>query len=159
MGGEYDAMMMRDQQQADSTANWQLGASKHVPGVPHFKHPHALATTPFPAHLHHSGHFTVDRSRLTKVVSNMNADHGRLQQDGSTFASGAMGSDGTGDWDTASNFGSNAFNAYTAMTGYFDVLTSHYGESMSRLHKSIGHYADAESDTKASASGVARDAS
>lgn len=159
MGGEYDAMMMRDQQRADSTANWQQGAAKHVPGVPRFEHPQALTTTPFPAHLHQSGHFSVDRSKLTSVVSNMNSDHGKLQQDASAFASGAIGSDGTGDWDTASNFGTNAFNAYTAMTGYFEILGSNYADSMSRLHKSIGHYADAESDTRASASGVARNAS
>jgi hypothetical protein len=158
MGGEYDSLMMQAQDQANGDANWQQGASRHIPGVPRFEHPKALSTTPFPGHLHSSGHFSVNRSKLSSVVGNMNKDHGRLTQDASSFVNGAIGSDGTGDWETAADFGANAFNAYTALSGYFEVLSQNYSESVSRLRKNISTYEDAESDITAHAHSVSRNA-
>lgn len=158
MGGEFDYRMMQAQDQADGDANWQQGASKHIPGVPRFEHPQSLTTTAFPAHLHSSGHFSVNRSKLSSVVGNMNSDHGKLTQDATSYSNGAIGSADTGDWETAANFGTNVFNAYTALTGYFDVLNQNYSESIGRLRKSISRYEDAESDTTARAHGVSRNA-
>src|SRR5277367_950544 len=118
MGGEYDAMMMRDQDQANARADagsWQQGAEKHIPRIPGFQHPPALPSTPFPKGAGHGGQFSVDRSGLSTVVANMNKDHSKLQADAAAFESNAAGSDGTGDWETAANLGINAFNAYTAV--------------------------------------------
>jgi hypothetical protein len=157
MGGEYDAMMMRDQDQANAGANaqsWQQGAEKHIPRIPGFEHPGALSSTPFPKGAGRGGHFSVDRSGLSTVVANMSKDHARLLADASAFESNAAGSDGTGDWETASNLGINAFNAYTAVTGYFAILGTNYADSTTRLHKSVSNYGDAESGTRASATGV-----
>jgi hypothetical protein len=158
MGGEYDHLMTQAQDQANGVANWQQGALRHVPGVPRFEHPKALATTPFPGHLHRSGHFSVNRSKLSSVIGNMSKDHGRLTHDAASFSSGAVGSDGTGDWETAADFGTNALNAYTALSGYFKVLSQNYAESVSRLRKNISRYEDAESDITAHAHSVNRNA-
>lgn len=133
----------------NSQQAWQQAAGKHVPHIPALAKPQPPAITPFPAHVHRSGHFSVERSKLSSVVKNMNQDYTQLLQDAASFTGGGASCDGTGDWETAANFGSNAYNAYMGITGYFQVLNSNYEDSMQRLHKSVGRYLDADADTQA----------
>ena len=162
MGAIADVMMMEDQDRLD-----QQAAQASAPtGTPHgpivatddFRMP-PLPTSNFPKGLNAGGQFSVYPDQLTAVKGQMvGGELGELTQSLSQLLSnGAFGA-AIGGWDTADAFGSNAENAYQAITQFMQALNTAYELVASSVGKAAQNYSDADATTASAASQVSSEA-
>ena len=157
MGAIADVMAMEDQDKLDrqaAAANAKPTSPVRVEGFHKAKNP----TSAFPKGLKADGQFRVVPDRLTSVKTKMLQDLNRLQSSLTQLTNeGIMGS-AVGGWDTADAFGSNALNAYEAITQFMQALNSAYDMVAGNVGRAAQNYSDADATTAAAASQIGSDA-
>lgn len=157
MGAIADVMMLEDQEKLDQQAAAAAAAPKDPVRTDGFHKP-TLPTSKFPKGLKASGHFRVDPDQLKSVRAQMAKDLSRLQDALSSVSSyGAFGS-AVGGWETADAFGSNALNAYEAITQFMQALSTAYDLVANNVGRAAQNYSDADATTESSASTVGSEA-
>jgi len=159
MGAIADVMMLEDQQKLDREAA-QASASKGAPDGPvveadDFRMP-PLPESTFPKGLKAGGQFSVYPDQLTAVRGAMvgSSELGELTNAlNNLISNGAFGT-AVGGWDTAGAFGSNAENAYQAITQFMQALNNAYDMVASAVGKAAQNYGDADATTASAASRV-----
>lgn len=158
MGAIADVMMLEDQEKLDQQAAAASAAPKDPVRTEGFHRP-KLPTSAYPKGLKGSGRFHVDPDQLTSVKAQMVTDLGRLQDALSSVSSyGAFGS-AMGGWDTADAFGSNALNAYEAITQFMQALNTAYDLVANNVGRAAQNYKDADDTTQSAAGSVGSEAS
>jgi hypothetical protein len=163
MGAIADVMMMEDQDRLDQ----QAAQASAQTGTPHgpiaetddFRMP-PLPTSNFPKGLNAGGQFSVYPDQLTAVRGQMvgGGELGELTKSLSQLISnGAFGA-AIGGWETADGFGSNAENAYQAITQFMQALNTAYELVASSVGKAAQNYSDADATTASAASQVSSEA-
>jgi uncharacterized protein YukE len=159
MGAIADVMALEDQQKLDQEAAAAASAPPKDPVKTGGFHKPNLPTSTFPKGLKAGGEFHVDPDQLHSVKSQMTGDLGRLTSALSQVVSyGAFGS-AIGGWDTADAFGSNALNAYEAITQFMQALATAYDLVAGNVGKAAQNYTDADDTTQSAASTVGSEAS
>jgi uncharacterized protein YukE len=157
MGAIADVMALEDQDKLDQQAAAANARPVSPVKVDAF-HKGKLPTSVFPKGLKADGQFRVVPDQLNSVKAQMAKDLGRLQSTLSQLVSyGAFGS-AVGGWETADCFGSNALNAYEAITQFMQALNSAYDLVASNVGKAAQNYSDADATTASAASRVGTDA-
>jgi hypothetical protein len=164
MGAIADVMMMEDQDRLDQQAA-QASASKGAPDGPVVAvndfHMPSLPQSDFPKGLNADGQFSVYPDQLTAVKGQMvgGAELGQLTKSlANLISNGAFGA-AIGGWDTADGFGSNAENAYQAITQFMQALNNSYDLVATGVGKAAQNYSDADATTASVASQVGSAAS
>jgi uncharacterized protein YukE len=153
-----DVMALEDQEKLDQQAA-TASAVPHDPVRAQGFHKPKMPTSAFPKGLKASGEFHVAPHQLHSVKSQMVSDLGRLKSALSDVISyGAFGS-AIGGWDTADAFGSNALNAYEAITQFMQALNTAYDMVATNVGKAAQNYTDADDTTQSAASTVGSEAS
>jgi uncharacterized protein YukE len=163
MGAIADVMMLEDQDKLDREAT-QASTQKGTPDVlaakaDAFRMP-SLPQSTFPKGLKAGGQFSVYPDQLTAVRGAMvgGSELGELVSTLSNLISnGAFGS-AVGGWDTAGAFGSNAENAYQAITQFMQALNNAYEMVATSVGKAAQNYSDADATTASAASRVSSEA-
>lgn len=163
MGAIADVMMLEDQDKLDLQAE-QASAQKGTPDGPEvkaddFRMP-PLPESTFPKGLKAGGQFSVYPDQLTAIRGAMvgGGELGELTNSLANLISyGAFGA-GIGGWDTAGAFGSNAENAYQAITQFMQALNNAYEMVASSVGKAAQNYSDADATTASAASRVGSEA-
>jgi hypothetical protein len=163
MGAIADVMMMEDQDRLDQQAA-QASAQKSTPDGPvvavdDFRMP-SLPQSDFPKGLDAGGQFSVYPDQLTAVKGQMvgGSELGQLTKSlANLLSNGAFGA-AIGGWDTADGFGSNAENAYQAITQFMQALNKAYDLVASGVGKAAQNYGDADATTESAASQVSSEA-
>lgn len=163
MGAIADVMMLEDQDRLDRQAQ-EASAQKGTPDAPVVKaddfHMPPLPESTFPKGLKAGGQFSVYPDQLTAVRGAM-VGGGELGELTSTLnnliSNGAFGS-AVGGWDTADAFGSNALNAYEAITQFMQALNTAYDLVATNVGKAAQNYSDADATTASAASTVGSEA-
>jgi uncharacterized protein YukE len=157
MGAIGDVMALEDQEKLDrqaAAANAKPIRGVRVDGFRKAKTP----TSAFPKGLKADGQFRVVPGQLTAVRAKMLQDLNRLQGALTQLTNeGAMGS-AVGGWATADAFGSNALNAYEAITQFMQALNSAYDMVATNVGRAAQNYSDADATTAAAASQVGSEA-
>jgi len=164
MGAIADVMMLEDQDRLDREAQ-QASAQKGTPDPPVVKAddlymPPPLPESTFPKGLNAGGEFSVYPDQLTAVRGAMvgGSELGELTSKlNNLISNGAFGS-AVGGWDTAGAFGSNAENAYQAITQFMQALNKAYEMVATAVGKAAQNYGDADATTASSASRVSSEA-
>jgi uncharacterized protein YukE len=159
MGAIADVMMLEDQEKLDLEAT-QASAQKGTPDGPvvtteDFRMP-PLPESTFPKGLNANGEFSVYPDQLTAVKGQMvgGSELGQLMKAlNNLISNGAFGA-AIGGWDTAEAFGSNAENAYQAITQFMQALNNAYDMVASSVGKAAQNYSDADATTASAASRV-----
>lgn len=158
MGAIADVMALEDQEKLDQ----QAAAASTPPKDPvkvDALHMPKMSPSAFPKGLKASGEFRVDPDQLTSVKSQMVGDlPGLIDALSRLTSNGAFGS-AIGGWETADAFGSNALNAYEALTQFMSALNSAYDMVATNVGKAATNYTDADAATQSAASKVGADAS
>jgi uncharacterized protein YukE len=158
MGAIADVMALEDQEKLDQEAAAASAAPRDPVKTEGFHMPKMPASA-FPKGLKASGEFHVAPDQLHSVKAQMVGDLGRLTSALSQVVSyGAFGS-AIGGWDTADAFGSNALNAYEAITQFMQALNTAYDQVANNVGKAAQNYADADATTQSAASTVGSEAS
>lgn len=158
MGAIADVIALEDQEKLDRQAA-AASAQPRDPVKTDAFHAPKLPASAFPKGLKASGDFHVDPDQLHSVKSQMVSDLGRLVNALSQVTSyGAFGS-AVGGWDTADAFGSNALNAYEAITQFMQALNSAYDLVANNVGRAAQNYSDADATTQSAASAVGSEAS
>jgi len=153
MGAIADVMALEDQEKLDRQAAAAITPPKDPVKIDGFHTPKTSASA-FPKGLKASGEFRVNPDQLTSVKSQMLKDLPALVATLSALTSeGAMGS-AIGGWETADGFGSNALNAYEALTQFIQALNTAYDMVATNVGKAAVNYTDADEATQSSASRV-----
>jgi uncharacterized protein YukE len=159
MGAIADVMMLEDQDRLDRQAQ-EASAQKGTPDAPVVKadtfHMPSLPESTFPKGLNAGGEFSVYPDQLTAVRGAMvgGAELGELTNTlNNLISNGAFGA-AVGGWDTAGAFGSNAQNAYQAITQFMQALNKAYDMVATSVGKAAQNYSDADATTASSASMV-----
>jgi uncharacterized protein YukE len=162
MGAIADVMMLEDQDRLDREAA-QASAQKATPDAlvvkaDDFRMP-ALPQSAFPKGLNAGGQFSVYPDQLTAVRGAMaGGELGELTSAlNNLLSNGAFGS-AVGGWDTAGAFGSNAQNAYQAITQFMQALNKAYDMVATSVGKAAQNYSDADATTASAASRVSSEA-
>jgi uncharacterized protein YukE len=163
MGAIADVMMLEDQDKLDRQAA-QASAQKGTPDGPvvttdDFRMP-PLPESTFPKGLNAGGQFSVYPDQLTAVRSAMvgGSELGELTNAlANLINNGAFGT-AVGGWDTAGAFGSNAENAYQAITQFMQALNEAYDMEATSVGKAAQNYSDADATTASAASAVGSEA-
>jgi len=163
MGAIADVMMLEDQDKLDLQAE-QASAQKDTPDAPvvtadDFRGP-PLPESTFPKGLKAGGQVSVYPDQLTALRSAMvgGSELGELTNALNNLISyGAFGA-GIGGWDTAGAFGSNAENAYQAITQFMQALNKAYDLVATAVGKAAQNYSDADATTASAASRVGSEA-
>jgi len=159
MGAIADVMALEDQEKLDQQAAAAASAQPRDPVKTEGFHAAKLPVSDFPRGLKASGQFRVDPDQLNSVKSQMLSDLSQLKSTLSQLTSyGAFGA-AIGGWDTADGFGSNALNAYEAITQFMQALSSAYDQVASNVGRAAQNYSDADATTASSASRVRSEAS
>jgi hypothetical protein len=157
MGAIADVMALEQQEKLDqeaAAAGAPLKDSVKVEGL----HMPKMPASAFPKGLKAGGEFRVDPDQLTSVKAQMVSDLAGLADALSQLTSyGAFGS-AIGGWDTADGFGSNALNAYEALTQFMQALNSAYDMVATNVGKAAQNYSDADATTQSAASRVGAEA-
>jgi uncharacterized protein YukE len=157
MGAIADVMALEDQEKLDRQAAAAAAPPKDPVKVDGFHMPKMPASA-FPKGLKAGGEFRVNPDQLTSVKSQMLGDLPSLINTLSQLTSyGAMGS-AIGGWETADGFGSNALNAYEALTQFIQALNSAYDMVATNVGKAALNYTDADDATQSAASKVGAEA-
>jgi hypothetical protein len=163
MGAIADVMMLEDQDRLDQEAQ-QASAQKGTQDPPVVKadafYMPALPESTFPKDLNAGGEFSVYPDQLTAVRGAMvgGSELGELTSKlNNLISNGAFGS-AVGGWDTAGAFGSNAQNAYQAITQFMQALNKAYEMVATAVGKAAQNYGDADATTASSASRVSSEA-
>jgi uncharacterized protein YukE len=163
MGAIADVMMLEDQDRLDRQAQ-EASAQKGTPDAPVVKadafHMPPLPESTFPRGLNAGGEFSVYPDQLTAVRGAMvgGAELGELTNSlNNLISNGAFGA-AVGGWDTAGAFGSNAQNAYQAITQFMQALNKAYDMVATSVGKAAQNYSDADATTASSASMVSSEA-
>lgn len=158
MGAIADVMALEEQEKLDQEAAAASAPPKDPVRTDGF-HPPKMPASAFPKGLKASGRFHVDPGHLTSVKAQMVTDLGRLQDALSSVSSyGAFGS-AIGGWDTADAFGSNALNAYEAITQFMQALNTAYDLVANNVGRAAQNYKDADDTTQSAAGSVGSEAS
>jgi uncharacterized protein YukE len=168
MGAIADVMMLEDQQKLDREAAQASAGTPggpvakaddfHMPQLPFLMPP--LPESTFPKGLKAGGQFSVYPDQLTAVRGAMvgGSELGELTNALNNLISyGAFGA-GIGGWDTAGAFGSNAENAYQAITQFMQALNKAYDMVAGAVGKAAQNYGDADATTASAASQVSSEA-
>lgn len=157
MGAIGDVMALEDQEKVDkqaAAANARPGSPVKIDGF----HGAKLPESAFPKGLKADGEFRVVPDQLDSVKSQMVRDLGRLQSTLSQLTSyGSFGS-AVGGWETADAFGSNALNAYEAITQFMQALNSAYDLVANNVGRAAQNYSDADATTASAASTIGSEA-
>ena len=157
MGAIADVMALEQQEKLDqeaAAASAPLKDSVKVEGL----HMPKISPSGFPKGLKAGGEFRVDPDQLTSVKAQMVSDLAGLADALSQLTSyGAFGS-AIGGWDTADGFGSNALNAYEALTQFMQALNSAYDMVATNVGRAAQNYSDADATTQSAASRVGAEA-
>ena len=157
MGAIADVMALEDQEKLDQQAAAASTPPKDPVKVDGLHMPKMPASA-FPKGLKASGEFRVSPDQLTSVKSQMVSDLGGLINTLSQLTSyGAFGS-AIGGWETADGFGSNALNAYEALTQFIQALNSAYDMVATNVGKAALNYTDADDATQSAARRVGAEA-
>jgi hypothetical protein len=163
MGAFGDVLMLEDQDKLDLQAE-QASAQKGTPDGPVAKaddfHMPPLPESTFPKGLNAGGQFSVYPDQLTAVRSAMvgGKELGALTNALANLINyGAFGA-GIGGWDTAGAFGSNAENAYQAITQFMQALNNAYDMVATSVGRAAQNYSDADETTASAASRVGSEA-
>jgi hypothetical protein len=157
MGAIADVMMLEDQEKLDQQAAAASAAPKDPVRTDGFLKP-KLPASAFPKGMKGSGRFHVDPDQLKSIKAQMVTDLGRLQAALSGVSSyGAFGS-AVGGWETADAFGSNALNAYEAITQFMQALSSAYDLVANNVGRAAQNYTDADDTTQSAAGTVGSEA-
>jgi uncharacterized protein YukE len=157
MGAIADVMALEDQEKLDQQAAAASTPPKDPVKIDGFHMP-KMSASAFPKGLKASGEFRVSPDQLTSVKSQMLGDLPGLIATLSQLTSyGAMGS-AIGGWETADGFGSNALNAYEALTQFIQALNTAYDMVATNVGKAALNYTDADDATQSSASRVGAEA-
>jgi uncharacterized protein YukE len=157
MGAIADVMALEDQEKLDQQAAAANAVPRDPVKVDGLVMPKGSASD-FPKGLKASGEFRVVPDQLTSVKSQMHNDLGSMIEALTNLTSeGAMGS-AIGGWDTADGFGSNALNAYEALTQFIGALNSAYEMVATNVGKAAQNYSDADATTASAASRVGSEA-
>lgn len=158
MGAIADVMALEEQEKLDQEAATASAAPKDPVRTDGF-HPPKMPASAFPKGLKASGRFHVDPDQLTSVKAQMVSDLARLQDALSSVINyGAFGS-AIGGWDTADAFGSNALNAYEAITQFMQALNTAYDLVANNVGRAAQNYKDADDTTQSAAGSVGSEAS
>ncbi len=158
MGAIADVIALEDQEKLDQQAAAASAPPRDPVKTEGFHMPN-LPASAFPRGLKASGQFRVDPDQLTSVKNQMVSDLGRLKSALSQLTSyGAFGA-AIGGWDTADGFGSNALNAYEAITQFMQALNSAYDQVASNVGRAAQNYSDADATTASAAGRVGSEAS
>jgi uncharacterized protein YukE len=163
MGAIAEVMMLEDQQKLDREAA-QASAPKGTPEGPvvvadDFRMP-PLPESTFPKGLKAGGEFSVYPDQLTAVRGAMvgGSELGELTNAlNNLISNGAFGT-AIGGWDTAGAFGSNAENAYQAITQFMQALNQAYDMVATSVGKAAQNYGDADATTASAASRIGSEA-
>jgi hypothetical protein len=163
MGAIGDVMMLEDQDKLDRQAT-EASAQKGTPDGPvvkadDFRMP-PLPESTFPKGLNAGGQFSVYPGQLTAVRGSMvgGSELGVLTSAlNNLISNGAFGT-AVGGWDTAGAFGSNAENAYQAITQFMQALNQAYDMVATAVGKAAQNYSDADATTASAASAVSSEA-
>jgi uncharacterized protein YukE len=163
MGAIADVMMLEDQDKLDLEAT-QASTQKGTPDAlvvkaDDFRMP-PLPESTFPKGLDAGGEFSVYPDQLTAVRGAMvgGSELGELTSAlNNLISDGAFGS-AVGGWDTAGAFGSNAQNAYQAITQFMQALNKAYDMVATSVGKAAQNYGDADATTASAASRVSSEA-
>jgi hypothetical protein len=162
MGAIGDVMALEDQEKLDQeaaaaahakeyNANGTLKADDYRPPT--------LAKSTFPAGIRFGGELRVNRDGLTAVAGSMNQElSGQLQPGLQDLNNGGGGGGTIGGWDTADGMGTNAGNAWYAISSAYQSLNAVYEEFVTSLRQTASNYADAEDATTTAARNVGSDA-
>lgn len=163
MGAIADVMMLEDQDKLDRQAQ-EASAQKSTPDKPvvkgdDFRMP-PLPESVFPKNLDADGQFSVYPDQLTAVKGQMVGANelGALTNTLSNLISNGAFGGAVGGWDTAGAFGSNAENAYQAITQFMQALNKAYDMVASSVGKAAQNYSDADATTASAASRVSSEA-
>jgi uncharacterized protein YukE len=163
MGAIADVMMLEDQQKLDREAA-QASAPKGTPDAAVVTadgfHMPPLPESTFPKGLKAGGEFSVYPDQLTAVRGAMvgGSELGELTNAlNNLISNGAFGT-AIGGWDTAGAFGSNAENAYQAITQFMQALNKAYDMVATSVGKAAQNYGDADATTASAASRVGSEA-
>jgi uncharacterized protein YukE len=157
MGAIADVMALDDQEKLDQQAT-AANAGQSDPVKTDGFHMPKLPASAFPKGLAASGQFHVDPDQLNTVKGQMVSDLGRLQSALSQLVSnGAFGS-AVGGWATADAFGSNALNAYEAITQFMQALNAAYDLVAGNVGKAAQNYSDADATSASAASKIGSEA-
>jgi uncharacterized protein YukE len=158
MGAIADVMALEDQEKLDQQAAAANAVPKDPVKVDGLVMPKGSASD-FPKGLKAGGEFSVNPDQLTSVKSAMGQDlKGMVDAVSNLISYGAMGS-AIGGWDTADGFGSNALNAYEALTQFMQALNTAYDTVAGNVGKAAQNYSDADATTASAASRVGSEAS
>ena len=163
MGAIADVMMLEDQDKLDRQAE-QASAQKGKPDrlvvkTDDFRMP-PLPESTFPKGLKAGGQFSVYPDQLTAVRGAMvgSSELGELTNSlNNLISNGAFGT-AVGGWDTAGAFGSNAENAYQAITQFMQALSKAYDMVATSVGKAAQNYGDADATTASAAARVGSEA-
>jgi uncharacterized protein YukE len=163
MGAIADVMMLEDQDKLDLQAE-QASAQKGTPDATavkadDFRMP-PLPESTFPKGLKAGGQFSVSPDQLTAVRGAMvgGRELGELTSAlANLISNGAFGA-AVGGWDTAGAFGSNAENAYQAITQFMQALNNAYEMVATSVGKAAQNYSDADATTASAASRIGSEA-
>jgi hypothetical protein len=157
MGAIADVMALEDQEKLDQQAA-AASVQPHDPVKTDAFHKPKLPASDFPKGLKASGEFHVSPDQLQSVKAQMVSDLARLSSALSQVTSyGAFGS-AIGGWDTADAFGSNALNAYEAITQFMQALNTAYDLVATNVGRAARNYTDADATTQSAASTVGSEA-
>lgn len=157
MGAIADVMALEAQDKLDQEAAAASAAPKDPVRTDGFQPP-KLPASAFPKGMKASGRFHVDPDQLTSVKAQMFIDLGRLQRALSSVSShGAFGS-AIGGWETSDAFGSNALNAYEAITQFMQALSTAYDLVANNVGRAAQNYKDADDTTQSAAGTVGSEA-
>jgi uncharacterized protein YukE len=158
MGAIADVMALEDQEKLDQEA----AAARAVPRDPVRTNGFHKANPPesvFPKGLKATGQFRVNPDQLNSVKKQMLADLNRLQSSLAQLTNNGSNGELVCGWETALAFGSNAYNAYQAITQFMQALNSAYDLVASNVGWAAQNYSDADATTASAASRVASEAS
>jgi uncharacterized protein YukE len=157
MGAIADVMALEDQEKLDQQAAAPSAQPKD-PVKTDGLHMPKLPASAFPKALKASGEFHVSPDQLNSVKAQMVSDLAKLTNALSQVTSyGAFGS-AIGGWDTADAFGSNALNAYEAITQFMQALNTAYDLVANNVGRAALNYTDADDTTASAASAVGSEA-
>ncbi len=157
MGAIADVIALEDQEKLDQQAA-AASAQPKDPVKTDGLHMPKLPASAFPKGLKASGEFHVSPDQLNSVKAQMVSDLAKLTNALSQVTSyGAFGS-AIGGWDTADAFGSNALNAYEAITQFMQALNTAYDLVASNVGRAALNYTDADATTASAASAVGSEA-
>jgi uncharacterized protein YukE len=160
MGAIADVMMLEDQDKLDREAT-QASAQKGTPDALAVKtddfHLPPLPESTFPKGLNAGGQFSVYPDQLTAVRGAMVGSSELTNALNDLISNGAFGT-AIGGWDTAGAFGSNAENAYQAITQFMQALNNAYDMVATSVGKAAQNYGDADATTASAASKVGSEA-